>query len=138
MSMSADGILQPATIIAKTAQTDVGGVAGGGPVEIAARGYRYITFWLDYTKGDETGLLVKPWYKPITGGDLFQDQSWTATAGEKTATVNSFKMTATGKYYITLDLAGIEFVKLTQGGSNNDGAPTGTLAVRYTLTGSNS
>lgn len=128
MPFSARGVLQASAVIAKTTQTAVGS-------EISCSGYRYLTLFFTYTKGDETGLIIVPSYYNVSGGTAHADMSWTAAAGEKTFTTNTFKVTATGNYYITLDVAGLEFAKVTQGGSNNDGTPTGTLSMKYTLTG---
>jgi len=40
---------------------------------------------------------------------------------------------ATGSYFYTWQITGIDHVLFTQGGSHNDGTPTGTLAAAYTL-----
>ena len=126
MTMTARGILQVATVIAKTTQTAIG-------AEINCAGYQYLTLFFTYTKGDETGILIRPHFMQSTGGTAHQDQSWTAAAGTKSFTANQYTATATGSHYITFDVSGVEFIKFTQGGSNNDGTPTGTLAASYTL-----
>ena len=122
------GILQAATVIAKTTQTLIG-------AEILCGGYETITLFLVYVKGNETGVIVTPWIMHSTGGTAYQDQSWSVAAGSKTITANNFLMTATGNHIIVMDVSGAEFVKFTQGGSNNDGTPTGTLAANYMLKG---
>lgn len=127
MTIYSRAILQAATAIAKTTQTLIG-------FEISCGSYDTITLWIEYVNGDETGVLIQPHYLFATAGTEFQDISWSAAAGTKLATLNEFKMTATANRLIVLDLRGIEFVKFTQGGSDNDGTPTGTLAVSYTLT----
>ena len=124
---SVRGTLQAATTIAKTTQTLIGQILFCG-------GYDYITLFFDYVKGDETGLLVQAHVLPTKDGTAYQDQSWTAAAGTKTVEANEYTATASGNHYITFDIRGIEFVKFTQGGSNNDGTPTGTLAATYTMT----
>lgn len=118
--------LQSATTIAKTTQTLIG-------FEIPCNGYEYLTLFFDYVKGDETGLLIQAHFMQASGGTAYQDQSWTDAAGTKSSTANQYTATASGNYYITFDVSGVEFVKFTQGGSNNDGTPTGTLAASYTL-----
>jgi hypothetical protein len=123
----ARGTLQAATVISKTTQTLIG-------QELRCGGYDFITLFLEYTNGDETGILVQAHMLQESGGTEFQDQSWTAAAGTKSATVNEYTATATGDHYITFDIRGIEYIKFTQGGSNNDGTPTGTLAASYTMT----
>ena len=123
--MIARGTLQAATTIAKTTQTAIG--------EVACDGFDYLTLFMVYVNGDETGVDVQAHVEWESAGTAFQDQSWTAAAGTKTATVNEYNMTSSGSYYITFDVRGVEFIKFTQGGSNNDGTPTGTLAVYYTL-----
>ena len=124
--LSTTATLQAATVIAKTTQTLIGAV-------ISCAGYSYITLFFDYVKGDETGVLVQAHVLNAADGTAYQDQSWTAAAGTKSATVNEYTATASGNHYITFDIRGVEFIKFTQGGSNNDGTPTGTLAAKYTL-----
>jgi hypothetical protein len=126
--MIASGTLQAATVIAKTTQTLIG-------AEISCAGYKFIALFIEYVKGDETGLNIYPYFMQSTGGTAFQDCSWSASAGAKTATVNYYTLTASANRMITFDVSGIEFVKFMQGGSNNDGTPTGTLAASYCLKG---
>ena len=128
MALISSGILQEATTIAKTTQTDIGS-------EIECGSYDYLTLFFTYTKGDETGLLIQAHALQESGGTEYQDVSWTAAAGTKSATVNQYTATATKSHYITFDVSGIQFIKFTQGGSNNDGTPTGTLAASYTMKG---
>jgi len=125
---TARGTLQAATTISKTTQTLIG-------AEIQCGGYDFITLFFDYVKGDETGLLVKALFMQAPGGTAYQDQSWTAAAGTKSSTANQYTATATGNHFVTFDIRGIEFVKFTQGGSANDGTPTGTLAAAYVMKG---
>lgn len=128
MIQTARGTLQAATVIAKTTQTLIG-------AEIGVAGYDYITLFFTYTKGDETGIIIQAHVLQTSGSaTTYQDVSWTAAAGTKTATANQYTLTATASRYITFDVRGIEFIRFTQGGSNNDGTPTGTLAASYTMT----
>jgi len=126
MTRVASGTLQAATVIAKTTQTTIGDI-------IHCSGYDYITLFFDYTKGDETGLLIQVHFLNSAAGTAYQDITWTAAAGTKTATANQYTATATKSHYITVDIRGVEYIKFTQGGSNNDGTPTGTLAATYTM-----
>jgi hypothetical protein len=123
----AEGTLQAATTIAKTTQTDIGS-------EIGCAGYDFITLWFTYVNGDETGLVIQAHMLPESGGTEYQDISWTAAAGTKTATANELKLSASASRFAVFDVRGIPFIKFTQGGSDNDGTPTGTLAASYTLT----
>lgn len=125
---TARGILQEATVIAKTTQTLIG-------AEINCSGYDYLTLFFNYVKGDETGLLIQMHAMQESGGTAYQGVTWSATAGTRTATEDQYTAVATKNHYIIFDVRGIEFIKFTQGGSNNDGTPTGTLAASYTLKG---
>jgi hypothetical protein len=124
--MQANGILQAATTIAKTTQTLVG-------VEIGCDGYDWLTFFFTYTKGDETGLIITPSVLRESGGTAYPYALMTATGGAITVTDTKITITATKTGYMTFDVRGISFMKFTQGGSNNDGTPTGTLAASFTL-----
>lgn len=126
MTMTARGILQAASVIAKTTQTLIG-------AEINCAGYDRITLFFEYDKGDETGILIQAHVLWADDGTAYQDQSWTAAAGTKSATANQYTATEDANGYITFDVSGVEYIKFTQGGSNNDGTPTGTLAAYYTL-----
>ncbi len=125
MGLITPGVLQAATTVVKTAETDMG-------EEVSCGHYDTITIFLDYVKGDETGVYVIPYALLETGGDEYQWQTWSATAGDKTSTSSRALMTATGKYYITFDVRGIRFIKFKHQASG--GTPTGTLAANYTLT----
>jgi len=124
--MSATGILQAATTIAKTTQTLVG-------AEIGCDGYDYLTFFYTYVKGNETGLIITPSVLRTTGGTAYPYAEKTATGGAITVTDTKLTLTGNASSYMTFDVRGISFMKFTQGGSNNDGTPTGTLAASYTL-----
>lgn len=128
MALIARDTLQAATVISKTTETIMG-------EEIDCGGYDFLTLFFTYTKGDETGLNITPYFMWSTGGTAHSDQSWSSAAGTKTSTDNMYQVTATGNYLIVIDIRGIEFIKFMQGGSNNDGTPTGTLAAYYTMTG---
>jgi hypothetical protein len=122
----ATGILQAATTIAKTTQTLIGS-------EIGCAGQHYLTLYFEYTKGDETGLVITPSVLRTSGGTAFPYAITTATGGAMTVTATTLTLTASKTGYVTFNVEGIDFMKFTQGGSANDGTPTGTLAASYTL-----
>lgn len=121
-----NAVLQAATTIAKTTQTLIG-------KEIGCSGYDFLTLHFSYVKGDETGVTIVPSIMRTTGGTAYPFCEWSTSAGAKTVTASTFTLTATTSGYITLDIRGIEYIKFTQGGTANDGTPTGTLAASYTL-----
>lgn len=118
--------LQAATVIAKTVQTLVGAI-------VDTAHYDYFTLYFTYTKGDETGLTLVPSFMATAAGTAHPFCEWATAAGAKTVTSSTFVLTATRSGFITLDVRGIPFVKFTQGGTANDGTPTGTLAASYSL-----
>lgn len=120
-------VLQAATTIAKTTQTLVGS-------EIDCRGQSYLTFYFDYAKGNETGLIITPSVLRVSGGTAYPYAERTATGGAITLTDTKITLTASKSSYMTFNVDGLGLMKFTQGGSNNDGTPTGTLAASYTLT----
>jgi len=124
--MSKVKVLQAATTIAKTTQTLIGEVIDTGH-------YSFLSLFFTYVKGDETGLIVQAHMLTTAAGTAYQDQSWSTAAGTKTHTLNQFTASNGVPHAITFDVRGIPFVKFTQGGSNNDGTPTGTLAATYAL-----
>jgi len=124
--MLAKDTLQATEVISKTTQTLIG-------AEINCRGYNYLTLFFTYTKGDETGLTIIPSFLYETGGTVYPFAEWSSAAGAKTLTASTFTLTATTSSYITLNVEGLEIVKFTQGGTANDGTPTGTLAASYLL-----
>lgn len=124
--MEVNGILQASATIAKTTQTLIG-------AEIACDGYEWLTFYFTYTKGDETGLKIVPSVLRVSGGTAYPYNVRTETGGASTLTDTTLTLTASKTSYMTFDVRGISIMKFTQGGSNNDGTPTGTLAASYTL-----
>ena len=124
--MIATGTLQAASTIAKTTQTQMGSV-------IDCTGYDRITLYYDYVNGDETDLDIQAHFLYESDGTAYQDMSWTAAAGTKTSTLNELNVSASGSYYATWDISGVQFIKFTQGGGSNDGTPTGTVAATYTM-----
>ena len=126
MITRATGVLQAATTIAKTTQTLVGS-------EIKCDGYEYLTLFFSYTKGDETGVKIVANMLRTSGGTEYPYAVKTETGGATTLTATTLTLTATRTSYITFDVRGIPIIKFTQGGSNNDGTPTGTLAASYAM-----
>lgn len=122
----ANDVLQAATTISKTTQTLIGQV-------INCSGYDWLTLFFTYTKGDETGLKIVPLALRVSGGTQYGYAIQTATGGAITLTDTTLTLTASKTSYMTFDVRGIELFEFTQGGSNNDGTPTGTLAASYTL-----
>ena len=68
-----------------------------------------------------------------SGGTAYPYNVKTETGGATTLTDTTLTITASKTSYMTFDVRGVAFMKFTQGGSNNDGTPTGTLAASYTL-----
>jgi len=118
-------VLQTAgEVISKTTQTLIGEV-------IKVTFIDFITLHIKYTKGDETGCILQAHPQRTLTEDVAQDQSWTAAAGTKTHTLNEFTLSDGIEHYITFDVRGIAYIKFTQGGSDNDGTPTGTFKASY-------
>ena len=127
MSIStASGLLQAATTIAKTTETLIG-------AEIGCAGYDYITIFFAYVKGDETGLFIVPYVMSEAGGTAYKHILWSEAAGVYSAEQVKYTAIASLTGSVTLSVKGIEFIKFMQGGSNNDGTPTGTLAASYSM-----
>lgn len=127
---TATDILQAVTVITKTGENAIG---ASGHQEIACGSFSFLTLFVDYVKGDETGLIIYPYVLRIPGGNEYPIAIWTTTAGVYVAVTQVWKLLATAKRTIAFDVRGIEYMKFYQGGSNNDGTPTGTLAASYTL-----
>jgi len=128
MTLTARGTLQTATTIAKTTQTLIG-------AELDVSGHDFITLFFDYVNGDETGIFVQAHFLQASGGTEYQESVWTNTTGTSVAVSNQYTATASISRSVVFDVRGKEFIKFTQGGSDNDGTPTGTLAATYTMTG---
>lgn len=118
------GILKAAAVTT-AAETVMG-------AEIQCGAYDTITLFLDYVNGDETSVAVIAKFLRTTGGTEYPHVDWTAAAGVKTATANSFSMNATANRYITFNIKGVEFIKFYEDATG--GTPTGTLAASYTMT----
>jgi hypothetical protein len=119
-------VLQAATVIAKTTQTLIG-------EEINCEKGRYLTIFFTYTKGNETGLLMKPYVMDKPGGTKHQISEVASTSGAWVNNLVSITLTATTTRAVTFDVRGVAAFRLEAAGSNNDGTPTGTLAASYTL-----
>lgn len=124
--MSATGILQTATVIAKTTQTAVGAIT---PSENMER----LNLFVTYVKGDETGVDIVVSFQRTATGTAHAESVWTDTAGVFTRAAAKYRLTASANVVIPIDILGIDYILITQGGSNNDGTPTGTLAVSYSM-----
>ena len=119
-------ILQAATVIPKTTQTLVG-------AEIDVTRGQKLTVHFAYTKGDETGLKITPYFLDQLGGTKYQVNEWAATSGAWVGSPASITLTASKTASFTWDVSGVQGFRLEVGGSNNDGTPTGTFAASYTL-----
>ena len=124
--MAKSAVLQAATTIAKTTETVVGTIIDTGHFD-------YLTLFLVYVNGDETGVNVYPYLMPLSTGTETQLTDWDTTSGVYTHTAQVINFTANATVSVTIDVRGIRFAKIYQGGSANDGTPTGTLAVSYTV-----
>lgn len=124
MPLRTTGIIQAATVIT-AAETVMGG-------EIKCGAYDTFILWLNYVNGDETNVAVVLKFLRVTGGTEYPLMDWTAAAGAKTLTANSFVMSATGNHYIVLDVRGVEIIKFYEDATG--GTPSGTLAASYTMT----
>ncbi len=116
--------LQPSTTVITAAETLCGS-------QINVGSYSRLTVWCKYAKGDETNVAIIPKFLPTTDGDEYAAITWSATAGARTLTADSWVMSASGNRYITYDVSGIEFVKIYMDATG--GTPTGTLGVAFTL-----
>ena len=102
----------------------------GGEIECGA--YDSLTLFLDYVNGDETSVAVIAKTLRVSEGTEYPDVAWSAAAGAKTATANSYTMDATANRVITFDIRGVEIIKFYQDATG--GTPTGTLAAAYSMT----
>lgn len=114
--------LQAATTILATA------TAMGSAID--TRNYDSMVVWLDYTKGDETGVYVIPKYLAAVSGDEHEHMEWSVD-DHQAKVAKDFYLTASGKAYFVLDVKAFPLVKLYN--DANGGTPTGTLQVSYTL-----
>lgn len=113
-----------ASAVTTAAETVVG-------AELNVKSADKITLWVKYTKGDETSVAIVPKFLHTTGGDEYALGSWDAAAGAKTFTADSLVVSATGNYYVTLDIASLSYIKFYEDAT--DGTPTGTTAIAYAL-----
>jgi len=126
MTSVATGVLQTAATIAKTTETIMG-------AEIGCAGYDWITVFFSYTNGDETGVYIVPYLMREASGTAYKHIFWSETAAVYSAEQTKYTATATLVGSFTISVKGVEFIKFMQGGSNNDGTPTGTIAASYTM-----
>lgn len=102
--------------------------------EIRCGHYDALSLFIDYVKGDEDGLFIVPYTMWESEGDGYQLQTWDATGAIRTVTESKFHLTASGKYLMTFDIRGIEFMKFMQ--DADGGTPDGTIVAAYAFTGS--
>ena len=118
--------LQTATTIGLTGNE----VQMGGVIDVAR--YDTLTIFIDYTKGTETGVYVYGYFHRRLGAGAYQLGEWTAPVGIKTFNDSYFHMTASGRYYITLDVSGQNLMTLYNVAAG--GAASGTIAASILLT----
>ncbi len=123
-STFANLILEATTVLA--AETLIG-------VEIEAGYLEALTLFVDYTMGDEDSLTIIPYSMYESGGDGFQFQTWDEPGLVREVTFSTFTLTASGKYMLTFDISGVEWVKFHQQAIG--GTPTGTIKAFYVVTG---
>lgn len=126
MSFVQSETLQVATTIQKATEVIIG-------KELNIGNEDFVTLFIDYVKGDETGLFIIPYVMQESGGTAYQWQTWDTAAGDRTSSSSRLSMTATGNHYLTVDVRGIEYIKFMH--QADGGTPTGTLAATYTVTG---
>jgi len=100
--------------------------------EIKVKSGERVTLWIKYGNGDETKNTIKAYFLHTTGGDEFQEQAWSAAAGSRTVTQNSYDMSTSINAYISFDIETVGYLKVTEQATG--GTPTGTTEVYYTLT----
>ena len=93
----------------------------------------FLTIFLTYVKGDETHVDVVPYFYPDFTESGYQWTEWTTAAGVTTGVDNLLRLTATVKRAYTFDVRGLSAVQFFQQATG--GTPTGTLAVKITMTG---
>ena len=118
------------SIVVKASGTTIPASETAISSEIDVSGYDEITLYVDYTKGDETNLLVYPKILRESGGDEHPSGAWTNNV-QMEFVQQKAKMDATGKFYITYNTKGIHLIKLYA--DSTAGTPTGTYEVSYSL-----
>ena len=121
-------VMNAATIAASyTAQ------GGDSNNEIEVKDFDYITLFVNYTKGDESGIKVKVEGMDVSGGSLFQLGAFTNASGTLTNEPQELQLTATIKAVPwLLDVRGVLFIKISQARTSG-GTPTGTATISYIL-----
>ncbi|MCK5281866.1 MAG: hypothetical protein KAK00_00490 [Nanoarchaeota archaeon] len=99
--------------------------------EIDVRNFSTMCIYIDYTNGDETSVDIIPKFLRVSSGDEYPDCSWSGAAGTRTVTADIYRLTATGKHFLVLDVRGKNIIKLYEDATG--GTPTGTVAVSYAL-----
>jgi len=113
------------TTLVHAARTQIGAAIDVGNED-------YITFFLNYSKGDETSIAIQAVFQFESGGSDFIEGEWGAAPGTRSFTENLYTMDATKLRPITFDVRGIEIIKLYEQASG--GTPTGQLGVDYVKT----
>lgn len=93
--------------------------------------YGWLTLHFDYSKGDETQVDIKIYGLHTGGGTEYANTLWSESAGVYTREVEIYRLAATSKSQLTLDVRGKRLVKIYEDATG--GTPDGTLGVGYTL-----
>ena len=112
-----------AAAVTLAAETVIGG-------EIDVRNYNTMVVYVNYVNGDETSVDIIPKVLHAPSGNEYPFMEW-SEAAVFLRTAKIFRLTATGKAYIVLDVRGINIIKLYEDATG--GTPTGTTAVDYTV-----
>ena len=124
MGFSTQANLEPKSITVTAAESLIG-------VEIECGNLDVLTLFIDYTKGDETGLSIIPYSMYENGGDGFQLQKWSTSGVVQSSSGTTFSLTASGKYQIVFDISGIEWCKFNMQALG--GTPNGTIKAFYVV-----
>lgn len=124
-----DAITLVASQALTTTRTAVGSQFGCG------QGYDWLTLWVEYQAGAESGALIEAFYQTAPGGDEFPERDWSSASGERSLqTANSYSLTVSGLAYINYEVGGFPFcVIYVTGGGTFTPSTAGTITVTYTL-----
>ncbi len=98
-------------------------------------GHDTLSLWLDYDQGDETGIVLTAYwlYSNATGSKEFQEADWSASAGERTPTANTYSVTTTALTFLTFDVTGVPYAKIYIQGTGTI-TTAGAITITYSGT----
>jgi len=100
------------TIGTAVAVVDTETVVGG---EVSVRDFDTIALFVDYTKGTETGLIIKVYGLSEIGGDEHQLGGYLRAGGVMTADPREAQFTSSGKKVpLVYDVTGVDRIKVYQ------------------------